>query len=358
MPRIGFVGVGGCLPRTELTNQELESIVDTSDEWILRRTGIRSRRILGPDETHLDMAVAAAEAALTNAGVTGEQIGDIRVGTNTWMRFPSLASQIQARIGAKHAGACDVQAGCSAFVYALEEAHAKQIVDRTCYGREYYSLVIGSDALSHMLDYTDRNTCVLMGDGAGAVVLGPVESGGILATYTHSQGEYGDLLYSPEICLSQVSNDGATSFSNETIGPRPYIRMSGKKVYPVAVKTLANDTLKVLEVYNKNADHPLTLADIDLVIPHQANLRIIEAVAEKLDVPIEKVYTRGVIEYGNTSVATIPLGYVDSLETWRNSQRTRYEIDVAFGAGFCSGAILREVPAGRASDRPLGDVQA
>ncbi|MCA8959127.1 MAG: beta-ketoacyl-ACP synthase 3 [Planctomycetes bacterium] len=343
LPRIGILGVGGYLPPTELTNRDLERIVETSDEWILRRTGIRSRRVLAENESFLDMAVTAAERAIEDAGIRPDQIGDIRAGTNTWMRFPGLATQVQARIGARQAAACDVQAGCSGFLYALDQAYTRQIVDRLRHGRDTYSLVIGADALSHMLDYTDRNTCVLMGDGAGAVVVGEVDAGGILATTIHAQGQFGDLLYSPEVCTSQIAVNGVKSFTHEEVGPRPYVKMNGKKVYPVAIATMVRDVRKVLEIHNANADEPITLDDIDLIIPHQANLRIIEGVAEKLGASMDRVYTRGVIEYGNTSAGTIPLAYVDAREVWKTSDRRRYEIDVAFGAGFCSGAILREV---------------
>lgn len=341
--RIGYLGRGAYLPPTVLTNHDLEKIVDTTDDWIQRRTGIQERRVLAKDETILGMAVAAARQAMDDAGVSPEQIGDIRVGVNTWARFPSLATQLQAELGAKNASASDVSAGCTGFVYAVEGAHNKILVENLCYDRDLVSLVVGVDGLSHAVDWQDRSTCVLMGDGAGAVILGAVERGGILATYTHADGRYGDLLYSDTAFETQWSTNGSGRFSNKQTIARPYLRMDGRKVYSVAVRTMVHDVLHVIDKYNHGNPDPIGLEDIDFLYPHQANLRIIESVAKKLDVPLERVYTNGIVKFGNTSTASIPIGYLDPQARPENSRRTGLEIDVAFGAGFASGAILRKV---------------
>ncbi|MHC4959669.1 MAG: beta-ketoacyl-ACP synthase 3 [Planctomycetota bacterium] len=339
-PRIGYVGFGAYVPETVLSNEDIARTVDTSDEWIQRRTGIKTRHILGEDESILDMAVEAARRALDDAGVEPGQVGDIRVGVNTWMRFPSLATQIQDALGMPHASAADVSAGCAGFVYAVEEAYNKMFVEKVRYGRDLTTLVVGVDALSHVTDWTDRQTCVLLGDGAGAVVLGKVERGGILATHTHAAGQYGDMLYSDTI-LSSQSNGSPTTFTHETKGVRPYLHMDGRKVYAVAVETMVNDVCAVIEKYNRMSGEQLTVGDVDYVYPHQANLRIVEMVAKRLKVPIEKVYTEGVVNYGNTSTASIPLGYGDNRERFNPDAAGGLEVDVAFGSGFASGAILR-----------------
>lgn len=340
---LGYLGFGAHLPSTVLTNEDLEAIVDTSDEWIQRRTGIRTRRILEPDESILGMAVAAARQALDDAGVAGEDLDDIRVGVNTWLRFPSLATQVQKELGAKKASASDVSAGCAGFIYAVEEACNRLWVEAARYGRDGgYALVIGVDGLSHITDWEDRGTCVLLGDGAGAVVLGPVERGGILAIHTHADGRYGHLLNSDHILENQQRTPGEKSFTHKAQGVRPYLHMDGPKVYSVAVRTMARDVRTVLDKYNRANGATLGLGDVDFVFPHQANLRIIEAVARKLKIPDERVYTAGVQQYGNTSTASIPIGYRDNRERWSGAAADRYEVDVAFGAGFASGAILRQ----------------
>ncbi len=341
---IGYLGVGAYLPSTVLTNHDLEKIVDTSDEWIRRRTGIERRRVMAPDETILDMATAAARAALADAGVEADRLVDIRVGVNTWGRFPSLATQLQAELGAWKASAADLSAGCAGFVYAVEDAYHKLLAERSLYGSDAVALVVGVDALSLITNWRDRGTCVLLGDGAGAVVLGPVERGGILAVHTHADGRYGNALYSDAVLETQWDPDGSVPFSHRQSGVRPYLRMDGRKVYGIAVRTMVEEIHAVLARANARREQPLTVADIDFIWPHQANLRIIEKVAERLDVPLERVYTHGIVEYGNTSTASIPLGYCDPEARGRPPRSGGYEIDVAFGAGFASGAILRQIP--------------
>ncbi|MCK6458987.1 MAG: beta-ketoacyl-ACP synthase 3 [Planctomycetes bacterium] len=334
---VGYVGFGGYVPPTELSNADLERIVDTDDEWIQRRTGIRTRRILAEGETILDMAVRAARAALADAGVDPAEIDDIRVGVNTWLRFPSLAARLQEALGAPRASAADVSAGCAGFVYAVEQAYHRILVEKARYGRETIALVVGVDGLSHITDWTDRQTCVLLGDGAGAVVLRHVPTGGILATHTHADGRYGDVLWS-DCVLSGQANGSPKTFTHETTGPRAYLHMDGKKVFAVAVETMVDDVLRVIGKHRDATGERIGIEDVDYVYPHQANLRILEMVGKRLGVPIEKVYTEGVVRYGNTSTASIPLGYWDNRKT---RGAGRLEVDVAFGAGFASGAILR-----------------
>ena len=192
--KIGYVGLGRYLPDHVLTNAHLERIVDTSDEWIVQRTGIKTRRIMGADETVLSMAVQAARAAIENAGISPEQISCIRIGVNTHMRFPSLASLLQEELDIPDASASDISAGCSGFIFSVEDIYNRLIAEYTMYGKKSYGLAIGVDGMSIIADYTDRKTCVLFGDGAGAAVIGPVESGEILSTFTRTQGKYADLL--------------------------------------------------------------------------------------------------------------------------------------------------------------------
>jgi 3-oxoacyl-[acyl-carrier-protein] synthase-3 len=339
-PKIGFAGIGAYVPATVLTNAELEEVVDTTDEWIRTRTGIRTRRILQKDETILDLAVQAARRALADAGVEASEVGDIRVGVNTWMQFPSLATQLQEALGAKQASAADVAAGCAGFIYAVEEAYNKIFCEQVRYGRKLVSLVLGVEALSRITDWTDRNTCVLFGDGAGAVVLKEVERGEILATHTHADGRYGPMLYSDPVLEDQTGSN-ARRFNHKKLGTRPYLHMEGRKVYGVAVETMIADVQAVIDKYNRLSGASLGVGDIDYVYPHQANLRIIELVAKKLGLPLEKVYTEGIANYGNTSTASIPLGYWDNRERTGGAGGGGLEIDVAFGSGFASGAILR-----------------
>ena len=341
-PKIGFAGYGAYLPPRELTNDDLSRMVDTNDEWIRRRTGIRSRRILAEDESILDMAVMSARRALDDAGVEPHEVGDIHVGVNTWLRFPSLATQVQRVLGATDAAASDVSAGCSGFIYAVEAAYNRVLVEKIKYGRDVVSLVIGVDGLSHVTDWTDRSTCVLLGDGAGAVVVKSVDQGEILATHTHADGQYGGMLYLDSTLQSPVEPVSGELVTREQCA-RPYLRMNGRKVYGVAFQTMVNDIRKVIEKYNESTGDDVTVADIDRIYPHQANLRIIEMVAKKLKISLDKVYTDGIVKFGNTSAASIPIGYVDTRKRYDDDPRPHLEIDVAFGSGFASGAILRRV---------------
>lgn len=336
--KIGYLGYGSHLPSMIVTNEDLERIVDTSDEWIQQRTGIKTRRIMRKDESVLSMAVGAARRAISDAGLSPGDIGDIRVGVNTWNRFPSLATQVQKILGIKGSSASDVSAGCAGFIYAVEDAYNKIVMEKAKYGRECVSLVIGVDGLSLVLDWTDRTTCVLLGDGAGAVVVGETDDNEILATYTEAEGQHGDLLYLDEVFENQLLDGECVAFSHEEKSTRPYIHMEGRKVFPVAVRTMVSNIRKVLGRYNANThEGSIDLSEIDYVYPHQANLRIIKAIAQSLRLPLENVYTEGIQKYGNTSAASIPIGYDET----RHKIKGKLVVDVAFGSGFASGAILR-----------------
>lgn len=342
-PRIGYIGFGSYLPETVVHNNDLASLVDTTDDWIVRRTGIRTRRVLGEDESILDMAVEAARRALTDASVEPGDIDDIRVGVNTWLRFPSLATQIQRELSCHRAAASDVSAGCAGFVYAVEEAVNRMWVESVRYGSPTIALVVGVDGLSHITDWSDRSTCVLLGDGAGAAVIAEATDNEILAVHTHADGRYGDLLYSDPVIGNQLDHGSEITFVQDDHTPRTYLRMDGPKTYAVAVKTMARDVREVIRKYNQASGSSLTVQDMAWVIPHQANLRIIEAVADRLSVPMDRVYCEGVTQYGNTSTASIPIGYADTRGRLEERDGPSFEVDVAFGAGFASGAILRRV---------------
>jgi 3-oxoacyl-[acyl-carrier-protein] synthase-3 len=338
-PCIGYAGFGSYIPRVEITNQDLEDLVDTTDEWIVRRTGISTRRILGADESILDMAVGAARAAMEDAGVTASEVDDIRVGVNTWLRFPSLASQVQRVLECRNASVSDVSAGCAGFIYAVDEAYNKIYVDQMRYGKKSTAVVIGVDGLSHITDWTDRSTCVLLGDGAGAVVMREVESDVILATHTHADGRHGSLLYSDPVIESQLRSESEKTFEHESSTARTHLHMDGPKTFAIAVRTMSRDVEAVIEKYNAQSGASLGIDDVAFLFPHQANLRIIEAVAARLGIPLERVYTDGVKKYGNTSTASIPIGYTETRA--RGNGAPSFEVDVAFGSGFASGSLLR-----------------
>ncbi|UCE18010.1 MAG: beta-ketoacyl-ACP synthase 3 [Gemmatimonadota bacterium] len=336
--RIGYLGYGSYIPSVVVTNEDLERIVDTSDEWIQQRTGIQTRFVMNKNESVLQMAVEASKRALADAGLSPDDIGDIRVGVNTWNRFPSLATQVQYALGTKESSASDVSAGCSGFIYAVEDAFNKIVIEKMKYGRDVKTLVIGVDGLSLVVDWTDRTTCVLLADGAGAVVMGRTEDNEILATCTEAAGKYGDLLYLDEFLNNQLTGENQVCFSNEKKIDRPFLHMQGKKVFPVAVRTMISNMKKVIERYNASSSgEPIRLTDVEYVFPHQANLRIIKAIADFMKMPLESIYTDGIKKYGNTSAASIPIGYVDTL----GKVKGKIVIDVAFGSGFASGAILR-----------------
>ncbi len=298
-------------------------MVDTSDEWIVTRSGIRERRIAAPDEATSDLSVAAARAALESAGVQPDELDGIIVGTVCGdMIFPATSCLVQDRIGATKAAAFDLNAACSGFIFGLGTAHALI----SC-GRMDKVLVIGVEVLSKLTDWTDRATCVLFGDGAGAVVLEPGEPGtGILGTYMKSDGALAELLYLP-------AGGTRNPASLETIARRDhFIKMKGDGVFKYAVRAMEDAAIHVLEQANVSID------DLDLVIPHQANIRIIDAVQARLGLPDGKVLAN-IEKYGNTSSASIPIALDEAVRNGR-LKRGDLVLLVSFGGGLTWGAVL------------------
>ncbi|MBX7535763.1 ketoacyl-ACP synthase III [Qipengyuania sp. GH1] len=318
MIRAVITGSGSALPQNCVTNADLEARVDTSDEWIVERTGIRQRYIAGEGETTSTLATEAARKALDDAGVDASEIGLIVLATATPDHtFPATATQVQRALGCRGGVAFDVQAVCSGFLYALGTAES---LLRT--GMAKKALVIGAETFSRILDWEDRTTCVLFGDGAGAVVLESreVESDGpgILATKLHADGEHKDLLYV----------DGGPS----TTGEVGKLRMKGREVFRHAVVNLAQVLNEVLE------DAEITAADIDWVVPHQANARILDATARKLGLPAEKVVVT-VDQHANTSAASVPLAFDVARKDGRIKPGDLVMFE-AMGGGFTWGASL------------------
>lgn len=318
-----IAGSGHFCPERILTNFDLENIVDTSDEWIMSRTGIRERRIASPDEAASDLAVKASRIALEHAGIDAADLDAIVLATVTGdMQFPATACIVQDRLHAKNAAAFDINAACSGFIYAINIAHS--FITSNQMKRV---LVIGVEVLSKFTDWKDRSTCVLFGDGAGAVVLEACEAGqGILGTYMKSDGVLADLLQIPD-------GGSRTPFSPDNFDPQGYfIKMKGDGVFKHAVRAMADATHKVI----KRAG--LTLADIDIFIPHQANVRILEAIAKRLPIPMEKVIIN-LDRFGNTSSATIPIAYDEVVKSGRIA-RGDIVLMVAFGGGLTWGSVL------------------
>jgi 3-oxoacyl-[acyl-carrier-protein] synthase-3 len=313
-------GTGSALPRTRVSNAELATRVDTSDEWIVERTGIRFRHIAEPDETTATLGAAAAREALAAAGLDAADIGLIIVATATPDNtFPASATKVQALLGAPDCIAFDVAAVCSGFLYALSVADSML---RT--GAARHALVIGSETFSRILDWEDRATCVLFGDGAGAVVLSAEEVAddrGILATRLHAEGKYCDMLYV----------DGGPS----TTGTVGHVRMQGREVFRHAVTNLASVLGEVMEEVG------LAASDIDWVVPHQANKRIIDATAKKLGLSADRVVLT-VDQHANTSAASVPLALDLAVRDGR-IQRGDLVVLEAMGGGFTWGAAVLRV---------------
>jgi len=327
-------GWGRYVPSHVLTNADLERLVDTSDEWIRTRTGIRERRVAAANETTASMAAVASLRAIRTAGIEPDDIDLILLGTLTpdyWM--PSTAALVKEAIGNTRASAMDVSAACSGFVYAFATAQAW-----ITSGLAKHVLVIGAELLTRFLDYTDRSTCILFGDGAGAVVLSASEEpGGALGIEltTEPQGAY-------MIWLPAGGAKSPPSAATITRGEH-YIRMEGKETYRFATKTMATTAL---ESIRKSGLQP---SDIELFIPHQANIRIVEAVAKGLGLPMERMYVN-LDKYGNTSAASVPIALAEAVNEGRVKVGDRVCI-VAFGAGFTSGAVTIEWTADPANGR-------
>ena len=314
-----LIGTGSCLPGLPVSNNDLAARgIDTNDEWIVTRTGIRSRHLAEPGVTASELGLLAAQRALEMAGVSAADIDLIVVATSTPdFIFPSTACLIQGRLGNKGAAAFDVQAVCSGFTYAL--GIAEKFIRS---GSHQRALVIGAEVFSRILDWEDRGTCVLFGDGAGAVVLEASERPGILATAMHADGSQSGILNVPgQVCGGQVTGD-------------PFLRMDGQAVFKFAVRVLSEIAEEVC------ASAGLQTSQIDWLIPHQANLRIIEATGKKLGVPRERVIV-SVDHHGNTSAASVPLALDEAVRDGR-IQRGQKVLVEGVGGGFTWGAALFE----------------
>ncbi|MGE6755289.1 beta-ketoacyl-ACP synthase III [Rossellomorea sp. NPDC071047] len=302
----GIIGIGRYLPEKIVTNADLEKMVDTSDEWIRTRTGIEERRIADNETDTSDMAFEAAKSAIADADITAEEIDLILVATVTPDQpFPSVACLLQDRLGAKRAAAMDVSAACAGFMYGM--ITAKQFIDNGAYK---HVLVVGVEKLSKVTDWDDRNTAVLFGDAAGAAVLGPVpDDKGILAFELGADGSGAKHLYQEENII-----------------------MNGREVFKFAVRQMGESSVNVIEKAG------LKKEDVDFLIPHQANIRIMEAARQRLELPIEKM-SKTVNKYGNTSAASIPVSLVEDLEAGRVKEND-VVVMVGFGGGLTWGAII------------------
>ncbi len=322
MPFVEIVSTGRYLPDRVVTNRDMESIVETSDEWIFERTGIRERRIAPPEMTAADMGASAARCALKRAGLTPEDVDILIISTATPDRLlPATACDVQALIGATNAVAFDVAGACTGFIYALTLAEGYIST-----GRGEVALVVATEKLSSIVDWEDRTTCVLFGDGAGAAVVRSSEGErGILGTHHQSDGKLADLLYRP-------AGGAAIPMDEEVLRNRTHlIRMAGREVFKHAVRAMADSSAQALERSG------WALEDVDMVFPHQANIRIIKATARYAGLPMEKVFVN-VDRYGNMSSATIPVAMDEAIEEGRLQPGMKLLL-VAFGAGLTWGAM-------------------
>jgi len=323
MRRAQIVGVGAYAPQRILTNQDLEKLVETSDDWIVQRTGIRERRIAAEDEAPSDLGLRAARQALERAGVGPEEIELIVVGTTAGdMLFPTTGNLLQHRLGCRNAGSMDLYAACSGSIYSLSVG--AQFIQT---GKYRTVLCVGAETLSRITDYTDRGTCILLADAAGAAVLRASDGdAGIIDTDLYSDGRYGDLLIQP-------AGGARRPATHETVDARlHYARMKGNEVFKVAVRMFEECAQRILE---RNG---LKATDLDLFVPHQANLRIIEAAVKRLGVPKDRVVVN-VDRYGNTGAASV---YVALEEAWATKRVRPGDLVLlaAFGGGFTWGAAL------------------
>ncbi len=314
-----ITGTGRYLPEKILTNFDLEKMVDTSDEWIRTRTGVERRHCVAPDQTTSDMCVEAARAAMDSAGVGPKDIDMVAIGTTSPdLVFPNISTLVQHRLGIPACPAIALEAACTGFIYALTTA------DKFIKAGEVRRvLVIGAECITKLVDWKDRNTCVLFGDGAGAVIVEPSDEPGIMTTHLGADGQYKDLLYYPV----GPSKDLVKAGTDEAA-----IMMTGKEVFKVAVSTLGDVALQALEAAGVSQD------ELDWLIPHQANLRIIQATAKRLNLPMEKVIVT-VQDHGNTSAASVPLALDVAVRDGR-IKRGQLVLMEAFGGGFTWGSVL------------------
>ncbi|MGI9330114.1 MAG: beta-ketoacyl-ACP synthase III [Gammaproteobacteria bacterium] len=314
-----ILGTGRFLPERVLTNAELEGMVDTTDEWIQARTGIKQRHIAADGQTTADLAEGAARQAMEAAGVTPADIDFIVVGTTTPDQvFPNVGCLVQDRLGIHGCPAFSLEAACSGFIYALS------IADRfVANGTSRCALVIGAETLSRMTDWNDRTTCVLFGDGAGAAVIGPATEPGIMSCHLGADGRYQDLLYHPY---------GTSKIQKPDDTDKPFIQMRGNEVFKVAVKTLEGIVDETLQA------NDLSRSAIDWLVPHQANIRIIQATAKRLEMPMEKVILT-LHEHGNTSAASVPMALDTAVRDGRIKRGDLLLLE-AFGGGLTWGSAL------------------
>lgn len=322
--RAGFLGTGSYLPEKIVTNFDLEKIVDTTDEWIRTRTGIETRRIADDQTATSDLAYRAALNAMEAAGINAEQLDTIIVATITPdMAFPSTACILQDKLGAVNANAFDVSAACSGYLYAV--SLAKQFVES---GTSKHVLVIGAETLSKITDFTDRNTCVLFGDGAGAAIIGPVETGGILSMDLGANGTGGKFLTLP-------AGGSRTPASHDTVDQRlHYIKMDGSEVFKFAVRIMAKSSKTVIDKAGWSMD------DLDYLVPHQANIRIISSAGKKLHLTDDKVHVN-LNKFGNTSAASVAIAFDEAVRTEKVKRGDKVVL-VAFGGGLTWGSVAVE----------------
>ncbi len=322
--RVGILGTGAYTPARVLTNKELEKMVDTSDQWIRERTGITERRIIGPDETVASMAAAAAKMALDNAGIDKSSLSHIILATNSPdYLYPAAAIRVQDALGLNGSlGAFDLQAGCSGFNYALYLAERLVLAD----GRPV--LVIGSDANSRFTDWTDRSTCVLFGDGAGAVVAGPVDRGGIIASFVASS------LNMKLYCQTEFNAQVSPFLPKQESTERHFLWMDGPEIFKFAVNAVKESIRRISEMSGVPRE------EFDYLIIHQANNRILEAAARFAKVPMEKLYVN-VDRYGNTSAASVPLALHEAVDAGKLKPGDKVFL-CSFGAGVTWAAALLE----------------
>lgn len=314
-----IVGTGRYLPERIMTNADLEKIVDTTDEWIRTRTGVERRHVCAEDETTSDMCIEAAKVAMDDAGVKPEDIDMVIAGTTTPdLIFPNIATIIQHKLGIPACTAFSLEAACTGFIYALTTAD--KFIKA---GEAKCALVLGAECITKLVDWSDRNTCVLFGDGAGAVILKPSEEPGIISCHLGADGQYKDLLYYPFGASNNLAAAGTDAGR---------IMMKGNDVFKVAVKKLGQIVSETL------ADAGITKEELDWLVPHQANIRIIQAMAKRLSMPMEKVILT-VQDHGNTSAASVPMALDVGIRDGRIKPGQLVLME-AFGGGFTWGSVL------------------